>query len=194
MIRSLIVQALLPVIGAGGALAYTGQLPALPTGDTPPAAAAPAPAAQPALGGFQVIATCDDPQDPTRAAQAPAQARKASTRTVTVQVPQAPQRASQGVAQGVPADVAQAQPDAEPAETTTAPPSSSPATPAAEQGGVNVNTASESELEKGVNGWGPVKAAAVVKYRNEHGPFASLADLDKVPGVSSARVAGQVHV
>lgn len=48
--------------------------------------------------------------------------------------------------------------------------------------GVNVNQASSVELES-LPGIGPVKAADIVKYRTEHGPFKSLTDLDAVPGI-----------
>jgi len=47
---------------------------------------------------------------------------------------------------------------------------------------VNINTASESELES-LNGVGPVLAAAIIQYRTEHGPFQSVDDLDDVSGI-----------
>jgi competence protein ComEA len=47
---------------------------------------------------------------------------------------------------------------------------------------VNVNTASQSELES-LAGVGPVKAKAIIDYRQKNGPFKSLEDLDKVPGI-----------
>jgi competence protein ComEA len=52
-------------------------------------------------------------------------------------------------------------------------------------GAVNVNTASQSELEA-LAGIGPVKAKAIVDYREKNGAFRSLDDLDKVPGIGKA--------
>ncbi len=46
--------------------------------------------------------------------------------------------------------------------------------------GVDVNTASK-EILAYVSGLGPKLAEAIVKYRNEHGPFRSRKDLRKVP-------------
>lgn len=47
---------------------------------------------------------------------------------------------------------------------------------------VNINTASESELG-GIPGIGAGKAAAIVKYRQENGAFASIEDIMKVSGI-----------
>ena len=47
---------------------------------------------------------------------------------------------------------------------------------------VNINTASESELES-LNGVGPALAAAIIQYRTEHGPFQGVDDLDDVSGI-----------
>ncbi len=47
---------------------------------------------------------------------------------------------------------------------------------------VNVNTADKAQLES-LKGIGPVKAQAIIDYRAQHGPFRSLEDLDKVPGI-----------
>lgn len=52
-------------------------------------------------------------------------------------------------------------------------------------GAVNVNTASQSELEA-LAGIGPVKAKAIIDYREKNGAFKSLNDLDKVPGIGKA--------
>ena len=54
--------------------------------------------------------------------------------------------------------------------------------------GVNVNTASESELTQ-LPGIGPAKAAAIVQHRTENGPFKSLSDLDAVSGIGPATLA-----
>jgi competence protein ComEA len=50
---------------------------------------------------------------------------------------------------------------------------------------VNINTAGESELET-LSGVGPVTAAAIIQYRTEHGPFASVDDLMDVSGIGPA--------
>jgi competence protein ComEA len=50
---------------------------------------------------------------------------------------------------------------------------------------INVNTASASELET-LSGIGEVLAAEIVNYRTEHGPFASVDDLDEVSGIGPA--------
>jgi len=57
--------------------------------------------------------------------------------------------------------------------------------PAEASGLVDVNTAGAAELET-LPGIGPSKAAAVIRYREEKGPFAALEDLDKVPGIGPA--------
>lgn len=48
--------------------------------------------------------------------------------------------------------------------------------------GVNVNTATASELES-LPGIGPSKAAAIVEYRSANGAFKDLSALDAVPGI-----------
>ena len=52
---------------------------------------------------------------------------------------------------------------------------------------VNVNTATQSELE-GVKGLGPSKAKAIIEYREKNGPFKSINDLDKVKGFGKSTV------
>lgn len=52
---------------------------------------------------------------------------------------------------------------------------------------VNINTATESELEA-VKGVGPAKAKAIVTYREAHGNFKSLDELDNVKGFGRASV------
>lgn len=47
---------------------------------------------------------------------------------------------------------------------------------------VNVNTATPTELEA-LPGIGPVLAEAIVSYRDEHGPFASVDQLEDVSGI-----------
>jgi competence protein ComEC len=47
---------------------------------------------------------------------------------------------------------------------------------------IDLNSAGEAELE-GLPGIGPVKAAAIVEFREAYGPFLSLDDLLEVPGI-----------
>lgn len=58
---------------------------------------------------------------------------------------------------------------------------------AAFAGQVNLNTASESELDT-LKGVGPVKAKAIIDYRAKNGPFKSVDDLEKVPGFGKKTV------
>jgi competence protein ComEA len=53
---------------------------------------------------------------------------------------------------------------------------------------VNVNTATVEELQT-LRDIGPVQARAIVDYREKHGPFHSLDDLDKVPGIGKPTLA-----
>lgn len=52
---------------------------------------------------------------------------------------------------------------------------------------VNINTATESELEA-VKGVGPAKAKAIITYREAHGNFKSLDELDNVKGFGKTSV------
>jgi len=51
--------------------------------------------------------------------------------------------------------------------------------------GVNVNTASQTQLES-LPGIGPSKAQAIIEHRTNKGTFKSLQDLDAVPGIGKA--------
>jgi competence protein ComEA len=53
-------------------------------------------------------------------------------------------------------------------------------------GPVNINTADAKTLAKELVGVGPAKAAAIIKYRTEKGPFKSAEELKKVEGVGEA--------
>lgn len=52
---------------------------------------------------------------------------------------------------------------------------------------VNVNEASVEELQS-LPGLGPVKAAAIVSYREKYGLFSSLNDLENVQGISARMI------
>ncbi|KGF17472.1 hypothetical protein HMPREF1650_03670 [Corynebacterium freneyi DNF00450] len=54
---------------------------------------------------------------------------------------------------------------------------------------VNINTASEAELET-VTGIGPATAKKIVAYREQHGPFTSVDQLEEVPGIGPAKLEG----
>ena len=50
-------------------------------------------------------------------------------------------------------------------------------------GPVNVNTADAATLARELDGIGPVKAQAIVEYRQKNGPYRSAEDLLKVEGI-----------
>lgn len=52
---------------------------------------------------------------------------------------------------------------------------------------LDLNAASAAQLDS-LPGIGPARAAAIVQYRARHGPFSSLADLARVPGINPALV------
>ena len=47
---------------------------------------------------------------------------------------------------------------------------------------VNINTATKEELDS-MKGMGPVKAQAIIDYRNQNGPFKSIDDIKRVKGI-----------
>lgn len=55
-------------------------------------------------------------------------------------------------------------------------------------GPVDLNAAGVDELDT-LPGIGPTTAAAIVAFRDEHGPFASVAALEDVPGIGPAKLA-----
>ncbi|MGP4061644.1 helix-hairpin-helix domain-containing protein [Halobacillus sp. H74] len=52
---------------------------------------------------------------------------------------------------------------------------------------ISINRATADEIES-LNGIGPSKAAAIVQYREENGPFSSVEDLVEVPGIGEKTV------
>lgn len=57
---------------------------------------------------------------------------------------------------------------------------------ASSQGKININTATQSEIET-LPGVGPTLGAAIISYRTHHGSFTSVADLQKVKGIGKGR-------
>lgn len=56
-------------------------------------------------------------------------------------------------------------------------------------GRVNINTASQTELET-LNGIGPSLAAKIIEYRNKNGKFKSIDDLRNVSGIGDSKFNG----
>lgn len=53
-------------------------------------------------------------------------------------------------------------------------------------GPVDINTADAEQLSESLQGVGPAKAAAIVAYREQHGPFKSPQDLTNVKGIGES--------
>lgn len=51
---------------------------------------------------------------------------------------------------------------------------------------VDINSANQSELET-LPGIGPATALAIIKYREQHGPFEIIEDIMLIPGIKEAR-------
>ena len=84
-------------------------------------------------------------------------------------------------------------PKSGPGGTTTVPGAVPGSTTAGSTAGVpgakvNVNTATESDLEA-LPGIGPVLAQRILDYRTEHGPFPTVDALDDVSGIGPATLA-----
>ena len=89
---------------------------------------------------------------------------------------------------------------AEKAPATVAATPAKPATPAptasSASSQININTATEAELQK-LHGIGAAKAKAIVDYRKAHGAFKNATDLTAVPGIGDkvfADIKGNVKV
>jgi len=48
---------------------------------------------------------------------------------------------------------------------------------------IDINSASVETLDRELNGIGPKKAAAIVEFREQNGPFQSISDIQKVYGI-----------
>ncbi|MDH7577223.1 MAG: ComEA family DNA-binding protein [Bacillota bacterium] len=55
------------------------------------------------------------------------------------------------------------------------------------QSKLNLNTATAADLDARLPGIGPVLAQRIVDYRNSHGPFRSIEDLQNVSGIGPSR-------
>lgn len=79
--------------------------------------------------------------------------------------------------------------DSPPPTERTSSASMAPATPSVTQeiGVVDINSASENELAA-LEQIGPVLARRIVQYRDEHGRFRSVDELDRVPGIGKKRI------
>ncbi|MEM9759034.1 MAG: ComEA family DNA-binding protein [Pseudomonadota bacterium] len=58
----------------------------------------------------------------------------------------------------------------------------------AETARININTASATELADTLSGIGGARAEAIVRYREQFGPFESIEELSEVSGIGSATV------
>jgi competence protein ComEA len=79
--------------------------------------------------------------------------------------------------------------DGEDIEIPAIRPTPAPGTVVADGGEVrvNVNTASAEELDS-LPGIGPALADAIIEYRSDNGPFGSVDELARVPGISARMV------
>ncbi|MFE8073396.1 ComEA family DNA-binding protein [Marinobacteraceae bacterium S3BR75-40.1] len=51
---------------------------------------------------------------------------------------------------------------------------------------VNINEATPAQMAEVLDGVGPAKAAAIVEYRESHGPFKAVGGITKVKGIGEA--------
>lgn len=73
-----------------------------------------------------------------------------------------------------------------PAKRTAAPAASRPAEKETIASKVNINSATEEQLEQ-LPGIGPVLAVRIVEYRKAKGPFRDIAELKLIPGIGDAK-------
>ena len=72
-------------------------------------------------------------------------------------------------------------------ESTVVPPRAGSV--ASTSGKVDINTA-DTELLETLPGIGETRAEAIIRYREEHGPFKRVDDIVAVPGIGSATLEG----
>jgi competence protein ComEA len=53
---------------------------------------------------------------------------------------------------------------------------------------VNINTANAQQIADSMNGIGVSKARAIIEYRDTHGKFTSLEELEKVAGIGAKTI------
>ena len=88
-------------------------------------------------------------------------------------------------AMGIAAPAALAQ-QAEPLAAQTQPAQEQPVQ--AQRAGININTAGAEELAAQLSGIGRTRAAAIVRYREQFGPFESAEELAEVSGIGMLTV------
>lgn len=71
--------------------------------------------------------------------------------------------------------------------------SPTPVTKEAQVTSININTADSEQLAM-LSGVGSAKAAAIIQYRENNGPFASVDDLAKVRGIGAATIEKNRHL
>ena len=103
---------------------------------------------------------------------------------VTVSTASSPPRSFAGGSTPPPAPTPQEQ-VAPVVETVVAASRAPTARPAADDGLININKASQSQLET-LPGIGPSKASAIIEYRMKNGAFTDIEQLDDVPGIGPA--------
>lgn len=82
---------------------------------------------------------------------------------------------------------ASGQPASASVATTPKSTSSSPA-PVEEELKVSINQADAEELARALNGVGLKKAEAIIRYREQNGPFTQVEQLQEVPGIGPSLV------
>ena len=75
-----------------------------------------------------------------------------------------------------------------PAPGEAAAPAAAGGAPAAPGAPINLNTATLEQLDQ-LDGIGPGMAAAILKYREQHGGFTRVEELGEVPGIGAKRLA-----
>jgi competence protein ComEA len=80
-----------------------------------------------------------------------------------------------------------------PISTPLSPPPSEENNRGSSSGLININTASQGELTQ-LPGIGPTTAAAIITYREQNGPFASVDAITNVAGIGPARLEGIRHL